>query len=36
MGKSKRVEEQESLHTIGGPTSYLCLATALQSVTNVL
>jgi len=30
MGKSERVEGQESLHTVGGPAGYLCSAT-LQS-----
>jgi len=29
MGKSGRVGEQESLHTISGPTGYLCLAAVL-------
>jgi len=29
MGKSERVEKQESLHTSGGPTGYLCSATGL-------
>jgi len=27
MGKSERAEGQESLHTAGGPTGYLSLAT---------
>ena len=27
MGKSERVEGQESLHTAGGPAGYLCSAT---------
>jgi len=27
MGKSKRVEGQESLHTVGGSADYQCLAT---------
>jgi hypothetical protein len=26
MGKSERVEGQESLHTAGGPTGYFCTA----------
>jgi len=29
MGKSERVEGQKSLHTAGGTTGYLCLATLL-------
>jgi len=31
MGKSERVGGQESLHTISGPTGYLCLAAVLTS-----
>jgi len=33
MGKSERVEEQESLHNADGPTNCLCSATVI-SVQN--
>jgi hypothetical protein len=32
MGKSERLEGQESLHTAGGPTGYLCSTTRCHAV----
>ena len=34
MGISERVEGQESLHTDGGPTGYLCSATFVNVGCN--
>jgi len=32
MDKSEKVEGQESLHTAGGPTGYLCSATVYMKL----